>query len=91
VNVTGQPDAASEGVIEIDAELFAKLLVVASTAVVYRGLMAAYLAEQVRLVEQGKTIEDLVTENWRLFEEVTRAETRLFAALDALENTQRAG
>jgi hypothetical protein len=86
---SGRSDAVDAGTIEIDAELFAKLLVVASSAVVYRRLMADYLAEQVRLVEQGKTVQELVAENWPLFEEVTRAETRLFAALDDLDAIQR--
>jgi hypothetical protein len=86
----GHPDPVG-GIIEIDAELFSKLLIVVSNAVVYRRLMAAYLDEQIQLVEQGKTVEQLVMENWNLFEEVTRAETRLFAALDDLDNLQREG
>jgi hypothetical protein len=77
-------------VIEIDTELFSKLLLVASAAGIYRRLMADYLANQVQLVEQGKTVEELVMTNWRLFEEVARAEARLFAALDDLDNQGRA-
>ena len=55
---SNQFDSATRGVIEIEAELFSKLLIVASTASVYRRLMADYLANQVQLVEQGKTIEE---------------------------------
>jgi hypothetical protein len=89
-NPSDQFDAAKRGAIEIDAELFSKLLIVASAASVYRRLMADYLANQVQLVEQGKTVEELVMTNWHLFEEVTRAEARLFAALDDLDNGEQA-
>lgn len=82
------PDA--EGSVSIDERLFAKLLAVVSTAVVYRGLMEDYLAQQAAYVEQGKTVDELVVESWQLFEEVARAEARLFDALDALEDLQRA-
>jgi hypothetical protein len=87
---SNQFDSAGQGTIEIDAELFSKLLIVASAASVYRRLMADYLANQVQLVEQGKTVEELVMTNWHLFEEVTRAEARLFDALDDLDNGERA-
>ena len=89
-NSSDQFDSAKREAIEIDAELFSRLLIVASAASVYRRLMADYLANQVQLVEQGKTVEELVLTNWHLFEEVTRAEARLFDALDDLDNGEQA-
>jgi hypothetical protein len=86
---SSQFDAAEGEVIEIDSGLFSKLLIVASAAGVYRNLMAKYLANQMNLVEQGKTVEELVITNWPLFEEVTRAEARLFAALDRLDDLEQ--
>lgn len=87
---SNQDDSARQRTIEIDAELFSKLLIVTSAARVYRRLMAEYLANQVLLVEQGKTVEELVMTNWHRFEEVTHAEARLFAALDDLDNSEQA-
>ncbi len=87
---SNQFDSGGPGTIEIDETLFSKLLIVVSTASVYRRLMADYLANQVQLVEQGKTIDELVTTNWHLFDEVTRAEARLFAALDDLDSGEQA-
>lgn len=74
----------------VDGDIFLKLLMVASAAVVYRQQMETYQAQQAALVEQGTTVEEMVAGNWKLFEEVARAEQRLFEALDNLEDLQEA-
>lgn len=78
----------ADGSVSIDERLLSNILAVVSSAVVYRGLMADYLARQAAYVEQGKTVDELVIGSWQLFEEVARAENRLFSALDALEEAQ---
>lgn len=70
----------------VDQRVFLNLLLVASAAFVYRQQMEEYLARQAALVEQGITVEEMVTINWQLFEAVARAEQRLFAAIDDLED-----
>lgn len=82
----GGPHPGADGSVAIDERLFAKLLAVVSGAAVYRGLMEDYLARQAAYVEQGKTVDELVIGSWDRYEEVARAEARLFAALDALED-----
>jgi hypothetical protein len=69
----------------VEQELLRRLLLVASAAFVYRERLGVYLARQAELVEGGKTVDELIADGWELFEEVARAEQRLFAALDELD------
>jgi hypothetical protein len=61
---------------------------IAAAASDYRRLVAAYLAQQVALAQDGIRLDDLVCDTWEDFEEVAAAEVRLFAALDDLERIQ---
>lgn len=78
-----------EGVAIVDEAVLMKLLVVASAAFVYRQQTEVYMARQAALIERGATVDEMVTANWQLFEEVARAEQRLFEAIDDLENFQQ--
>jgi len=86
---SGERGSGPEGIATVDEKVLMKLLVVASAAFVYRQQTEAYLVGQVELVEQGATVDEMVTANWQLFEEVARAERRLFEAIDDLEDFQR--
>ncbi len=87
---SGDTHPGTERMTLVDGDIFLKLLMVASAAVVYRQQMETYQAQQAALVEQGTTVEEMVAGNWKLFEEVARAEQRLFEALDNLEDLQEA-
>jgi hypothetical protein len=50
----------------------------------YRRLVAAYLAQQIALAQDGVGLDDLVCDTWEDFEQVA-AEVRLFAAVDDLK------
>jgi hypothetical protein len=74
----------------VEERVFMQLLLVASAASAYRRGMVAYLAKQATLVGEGKTFDELATQNWQEFEDVARAEQRLFSAVDDLEDLFRA-
>lgn len=70
----------------VDTALFTKLLSVASAASVFRQQYSAYYQRQTELVEQGHTLEELMAMNQTAFNALQRAEERLMAAVDALED-----
>jgi hypothetical protein len=51
----------------------------------YRRLVAAYLAQQIALAQDGVGLDDLVCDTWEDFEQVAAAAVRLFAAVDDLK------
>ena len=54
----------------------------------YRDAMRRYLAEQLALIDQGMSLDDLVTSNWAGFSRAAAAEEELFVLLDALDTVQ---
>lgn len=55
----------------------------------YRDAMRRYLSEQNALMDQGASLDDLVTRNWAGFAAVVAEEEELFASLDALDSDER--
>lgn len=82
---SGVAGPGGNDIASIEQELLRRLLLVASAAFVYREHLQAYLAKQADFVEQGRSVDELIAASWDLFEEVARAEQRLFAALDELD------
>jgi hypothetical protein len=60
---------------------------VAIAATAYRHLMARYRAGQVELMAEGVTLDEMVTRTREEHEAVAAAEARLFALVDALDDT----
>lgn len=85
---SGERSSGQEGIATIDETVLMRLLVVASAAFIYRQRTEAYMLRQAELIERGVTVEEMVTANWQFFEEVARAEERLFEAIDDLEDFQ---
>ncbi len=71
--------------VAVDQRLFLRLLALASAAAIYRQRTELYVAQQAEYVEQGRTIEEMVVGSWDSFEDVARAESRLFATIDDLD------
>jgi hypothetical protein len=55
----------------------------------YRDAMRRYFAEQADLIDQGLSLDDLITRNWDGFAQAAAAEEDLFALLDALDADER--
>src|SRR5689334_10038940 len=73
---------ATQGQILVDARRVQQLGRIADAARIYRDLQRQYLTEQAAQAARGSTLDDLVTRNFALFEQVAAAEDALFAAVD---------
>ncbi len=61
---------------------------IAKAARRYQDAMRRYLAEQVEAIDRGKTLDELLTDNWQHYSEAAQAEQDLFALLDALDTIE---
>jgi hypothetical protein len=60
---------------------------VAIAATAYRYLMARYAARQAEVMAEGVALDEMVARSWEEYEAVAAAEARLFALVDALDDT----
>src|SRR5262245_5550628 len=68
-----------------DRDVKAMHAIVVAAALRYRDVMRAYMAGQAAALEQGATLDDLMSRNQAGFQEAAQAEEVLFALLDRLE------